>query len=493
MGKINFNMMKNYFLTAIYRYLKRRGIQEADKLNIGHALCFFWAATTIAWDSNVNIYHDKEVDKSLHGLGFNYFGLKDLSEKHSKVRIAYITSGILPYGGLTQHIENIIKFHDKDSFEIYLYSTECSFGGGSKLRAKDRVSALNEEVEKLFIADFDSSLLEKADSVVREIEKDEVDVLAYFLAPNDVVSSLVASCFRNYKNIFFHDSSHVFCLGSFQFDLHIDTTKKFFLRCKDENINHNVIHLPLPGRAQDNDKLVGRALREKCGLSDSSILAATIGNPQKNVWDNNHAYIEITGELLTANENLYLLLVADGMQHIRNLLVDRFPNIAERVFVEKSTPKVCDLLKECDMYFSSFPVGGGLAILDAISVGLPVVSVESQREILQCDEIIACDKEDYISVANRLVQDIEFRNNVAQKVSSVYRENFDPRKIVRQIEEIYLTPYTKNFAAANKGTLRLELRRTRKLQSVLNFVRKTVQYNSLGLRLCQKLLNYILK
>lgn len=477
--------MKSYILTRFFHYLKASGIKEARALNVNAALTLLWGASTLAWESKVDFFHDKEIDHSLYNLGQAIYEETEIFPKHKKIRIGYITSGILSFGGLTQHIENIIKFHNRDEFEIYIYSTECSFDSPSHKQAQNRIEILKGLSDKFYINKYDISFFDKANSIIKQIKKDEIDVFAYFLAPNDVVAQLIVSCTSNYKNIYFHDSSHLFCLGSYQYDIHIDITKKYLARCINENINKNTVHIPLPGRKEacETPKNKIRPIRTKYNLSSKDLLTITVGNPTKNIWNNNFDYIYIIGELLSKNANVYHVLVADGMEKIKGLITKKYPSVKERIIVEKSTTRLLDLLQDCDLYLSSYPLGGGLAILDAIAAKLPAVSIELQREILLCDEIIALNKEEYISISQRLISDSGLRRKISKRLFELYEKFYNPKIIANEIEDIYRNSYRKNVYIHQTATkVKLGTWRTHRFNIIFHKIKEN-SVNSIRLKI----------
>jgi len=97
----------------------------------------------------------------------------------------------------------------------------------------------------------------------------------------------------------------------------------------------------------------------------------------------------------------------------RNLGVD--PKRIVVVGAWKSFSRIRELLTYVDIYLDSFPHSGGLSSLDAISLGIPTVTLQgaTQREnqtsdllrALDLESLIASDVDGYIERAGRLAKD----------------------------------------------------------------------------------------
>ena len=117
--------------------------------------------------------------------------------------------------------------------------------------------------------------------------------------------------------------------------------------------------------------------RRQFNLPAKAFLIATVGNlrPVKG----HDVLVDAAAEVLRQNDKVYFLLIGDGPQ--RQSICER---IARRRIDDKHIlllgqhPEVADLLRHCDLFVSpSHNESFGLAVLEAMAVGLPVIATDS--------------------------------------------------------------------------------------------------------------------
>jgi hypothetical protein len=111
------------------------------------------------------------------------------------------------------------------------------------------------------------------------------------------------------------------------------------------------------------------------------------------------------------------------------------------------------ILGSADLVIDTFPSGGGFTLIDAMALGIPVVSFENNylRQYDQTDwsvgvEFIPAQElilergnfEQFKVRVSRLIEDDEYRNEMAGKCrEQIHLRRGNPERMVRRYEEIY--------------------------------------------------------
>ena len=121
--------------------------------------------------------------------------------------------------------------------------------------------------------------------------------------------------------------------------------------------------------------------------------------------------------------------------------------------------------------------------MDAIAAKLPAVSIELQREILLCDEIIALNKEEYISISQRLISDSGLRRKISKRLFELYEKFYNPKIIANEIEDIYRNSYRKNVYIHQTATkVKLGTWRTHRFNIIFHKIKEN-SVNSIRLKI----------
>jgi glycosyltransferase involved in cell wall biosynthesis len=98
------------------------------------------------------------------------------------------------------------------------------------------------------------------------------------------------------------------------------------------------------------------------------------------------------------------------------------------------------------IYLNEFPFGGGIALLDALSAGLPLVSMHDESGPPQAkyagayfgmDRVVrSCRPEEYVDLACRLLENPEMLAEWRAAALAKYEAHTDTKRYVRRFEEI---------------------------------------------------------
>ena len=104
------------------------------------------------------------------------------------------------------------------------------------------------------------------------------------------------------------------------------------------------------------------------------------------------------------------------------------------------------IIEESDIILDSFNWSGGNTHLEAISLNKPIVTCPSDfmrgrhtygiLKILDAEETIATSKNDYIDIAVKLAENINFRNDIIHKIKMNKNKLYNDNKPIRYLEDI---------------------------------------------------------
>jgi len=415
---------------SLYQELRNKSAASVDE-DPQLALKYLRIAASLAWLSNSSHKHDKKMDAIIHGIGSSHV----VSEKNNEEEgsLVIITSGILEFGGLTQQVENLVKFLP-DNQKLKVWSTE-SFSN-SNLDC-DRGHSIRKKAEILTI-DKNLDHITSANKIAEWTRENPVSGFIYFLSPDDTTGFLLPSMLPNFKHILINVSHHVFCLGSFQFDGIVDVSDFYYNESIAEERNEQIHKIYLSGRGQlaDLQLIPKNNIREELGIPSEAYLTVTVGNPSKSIWDSDQSYIYIIGQMLQSFGNVHHLLIAKGMDRIKKLIAYHYPKVKDKIHVLEGTRDLIPTLKACDLYLNSYPMGGALSSLDAIASSLAIVAIPAQKDWFKISEITALNQEEYLGIIRMFIDDFEFRLEHAATLQEFYKNNHQPKKVAEQYLEL---------------------------------------------------------
>ncbi len=137
------------------------------------------------------------------------------------------------------------------------------------------------------------------------------------------------------------------------------------------------------------------------------------------------------------------------MQNLRGIqyqvgkkqIVEGLPNVSLSVYPSLGKKQYFKLLGECDVYLSPFPFGGENSTLDALLMGLPVISLKGKEPLTRLDyrvlnaldlpEVLICENiEGYITSALKVIEDDNLRRSISRGIIEK-----DPQKFFEEETE----------------------------------------------------------
>ena len=201
--------------------------------------------------------------------------------------------------------------------------------------------------------------------------------------------------------------------------------------------------------------------RKDLDIPEEITLFITGANFYKLTWE----LREFWAKLLLKIPNTYLIVfpfgpawtnkypVKEFIQSIKEQYIDVGVN-HERLVILKPLPTREDVRKivgMADIYLDSFPYSGATSLLDPLYTNLPMISMKTDTvrggqgsgmlEDIGLDELVVNTKEEYIALAEKLVNDVEYRKEISLKIEKSMNNNpafLDTYKYAKDMEKIYM-------------------------------------------------------
>lgn len=167
----------------------------------------------------------------------------------------------------------------------------------------------------------------------------------------------------------------------------------------------------------------------------------------------------IAGILRNDPEGLILLSrggTARGEDVILARLRASHPDIVDRIrfMPTLSRDEFRGLTSLCDVLLAPFPFGAGDSSLEGFALNLPTVTLPTpylkgrltyaMYKLMQIDDCIARDLDDYVRIANRLGTDAEFNRTIRAKIAAANHVLYDNAAGVRDFEAFILSVAVKS-------------------------------------------------
>lgn len=349
------------------------------------------------------------------------FGLKynepDLSNskrpKNGKLRIGYI-SRFFRNQAVSYYMVNRIIHHDKEKFEVYVFSL------GDRRDAMTEVFIRHSDKFQQFTNIVDIS------GIAKSIIDSELDILIYTDIGMDPATYLLAGMQLAPVQCAMVGHGTTSGLPTIQYYISGD----FEPADADSHYREKLIRLPNLGAAQyppqfRQDKI---STRRDWRIPDDAVVFVSCANgikhgPQRDV---------LLVEILKKAPNACILLKPCYSSNLDSRIAERITRAAEiagvknQLFIVPPLNDVSALLAIADVQLDTYPYGGWTTNMEALYVGLPIVTQEGalarsrwgahMLRALGVHEGIAADESEYIEWAVRFAQDSELRSIVKRRI-----------------------------------------------------------------------------
>lgn len=356
------------------------------------------------------------------------------SKMNKKLRVGYLSANVRSHAN-AYTITNLFPNHDNNNFEIFLYSA-----------GKTDESPVAKELMSSAPHFVDLHSLTAADAA-KKIYKDEIDILVDFTGYNNQFSSTILSFKPAKVQIGF--MGHCGTRGADFIDyIFIDQTvvpledSKYFYE--------KLIYLP-DTFFICSDKIKPQELsRKDFEFPEDKLILTCFNHPQKYEPSSFDAWMKILGQLPNA---ILLLWMDKNSQVAKQNVLNKAAKygLKNQVFFTSviSKEKHLGRLKVLDLFLDSFECTAQSTAIDALSVGLPIVTLygnnvasrgaSSILKALDMPELIAYSVDEYIEKSLHYAKNPEALKSIREKIISnkSTKPLFNSKNFVGHLETAY--------------------------------------------------------
>ena len=409
-------------------YLKKQF--EKGDLNLSRfALWIFFNNYKKSWTQAEFLKYSKLFSDKIEN--FNPINSVELNKKkNSKIRIGFLSSEILKKHSITYFLETIFNNYNKDKFEIYLY--------------------LDNEIEDENTNEF--KILAKKTTNIYKL----TDIEAFNLIRGDIIDIMFdisgmssinrISLFKNRlapKQISWLAYCNTSGLDNMDY---LIADKNLIYKAEENDYSERIIYLPNiwnchSGLSRERSESDTPCLKEK------NITFGSFNNFNKI----NDRVIFVWSKILQKVKNSKLILKS-SLKMNRNYLKKEFEKkgvIDSIIFLEKrKLESHYNLYKKIDIALDTFPYNGVTTTFEAISMGVPVLTMkgfnfnsrcgESIIKNLGMEDLIAKNEDDYILKAQNMADDQEKLSKMRKKIFNTSYETplFNTKKFSKDFFSI---------------------------------------------------------
>jgi len=359
-----------------------------------------------------------------------------------RLRVAHLLFGMTHQNSVIMRISRLFaRFHDRSRFEPLFFAPDSAADLSRSLQGEDHAAWLRAQGCPVQLAPEAGGPVERMAELARQIHASGADLLLTSAALADLHHYLVVAM-----------APAPAAVG-----LVSGPPAQFAPPDLDYGISwtwHTQMEAPIPCARvpleTDLPDPARLALRPRTGLGvpEKAVLLATAGRPPKL---RSPALWNLVGQLLDRFPAAHFLCVgatAAQLPEIAPLL----PPLRGRVHFAHWMDGYLEVLGQADLVLDTYPSGGGVALIDAMALALPVVAFHNDygrtfdqadwspaHEYLpECELVIPRgDRERYLAVAGRLVADPDYRRTMGLRCQAEVRQSRgDPGRMVRRCEAV---------------------------------------------------------
>ena len=359
--------------------------------------------------------------------------------RKNKIRIGYLSSDFKLHP-LYFLIRDIIKYHDRDLFDIYAYDATPS---ENTLERKTLIDLFDFHRNIFSIDDENAAAI---------IDKDDIDILIDLTGYTNNSRAFIAPQLPHTitMNWLGYPGTMGFTQEKSLYDYIL--ADDFIIPKEDEKYYaESVLKLPFAYQPNiENRSHISQKTRKDYGIPDDAFVYCAFNQSFKitefifNVWlillkRHPKSILWLTYSNRWATENLKKYAETHGIDSQRILFAMREPNkdhIARHALA--------------DIYLDTLPYNAHTSASDALSMHLPIVTLKGKTfpsrvagsllHSLGLDELITEDAESYINCVTHLTEDSEYRATIIEKLKKAKEKSpiFQPKLFTKALEAIYL-------------------------------------------------------
>jgi len=371
-----------------------------------------------------------------------------------RLRVGYVVPNLIDdVNAPSQRILNFAKYHDRERFQMHVYSSEglCRRArplyfrsqqcAGTAERAPKMLRTFTDLDIPFYAAPVDGTLIDSAEALARRMREDRLDVAAYQSSLACPIECLVADWHVAPVQVNVNIGVPMYVQG-------IDCTTYFMRGNHDREAGHFASRgkrtLFVHGGIDLDVSLPPLPRRAECGIPESAVILMTVGNnlPQRLSPE----FVDCVSRILLANRDAIYVVIGGGDLTTQK---ERFheAGVLKRVAFTGPRNDVRHVIRLADVYVNEFPQGGAQSVMEAMAAGVPAVAMRYSDQHLHCcgaeyvgDEmtIRSRDFDGYVRLVGRLITDAAFRRERARAARRRVEELYSFRNCVRRFESLYL-------------------------------------------------------
>ena len=237
--------------------------------------------------------------------------------------------------------------------------------------------------------------------------------------------------------LLYNHASHMFWIGKSIADLVLDI-KKYDIDTKIKKNITDTFFLGVPSKEIIYSKNDKNKLRKKLGLPENKKIIISSGTEQKYFSIGNDNYSKILQKLTDDNTYCYVIGVKRNNDYWKKVEINSNGHIIPLGYINFNEGYM-DYLSCADLYVDSYPVTGYAAMTDAISRGIPALSlktVDLQLDYLTQTDAYCDSEEDFINKAKKILTE----NDYAEKILNQLQKSLEKYQSIeawnKRIEEM---------------------------------------------------------
>lgn len=370
-----------------------------------------------------------------------------------KIRLAHIVPQVVSSGGApTRQLVNLLRYGDKNWFDLYLLSTErfsthifeypisTTVSAPSNVESFKILSYLDSLEIKIHVEPTPPTYEQAAQHIAKVLKDFKMDV-AVFHGPDEVNTLCAAMTDTPIRILLDHGILPKYPV----FDFAILSTEQIYMENHDKLKKMGMDSCYLPywiDVMQHWEKDIYS--KEELGFPADSFIMTTISNRLD--VGLSEEMCQAIGEILRRNPKAYYapIGVVNDPERIRSLF--RSYGVDDRVVLLGDKANPSQYARSMELYLNEFPAVSGLGMLDAIAAGCPVVSMYDEHgpeeskyagAYFGMDHVIvSCKKEDYIELACKLIVDQDLYKEWSNYAKGRYARYADANNYVLKFEKV---------------------------------------------------------
>ena len=372
--------------------------------------------------------------------------------ENRKVRLAYLMFGMTHLNSvIVNNSLTFAKFHDASKFDVTFYVPDQATTVLERPEAVENIKKIEQAGWKVVLARDSFSELKSLHEFAKTIYEDVPDIL---------VTNAALADFRHFYITALRPAPLIvgLCQGppaqyiAPSFDWSISWTRHPMIDCP-TNCTLVAGAATLPERSLRTDEA-----KTKLGIPEDQLVVMSCGRPFK---FQDQGFWRAILDMLRAHSKAHFVVVGVDrrLPFLKDLLT---PDIAGRVRIIGRVKAFHSVLSVADVMVDTYPSGGGMTVVDAMALGIPVVSFRNDymkpfdqtewspaAEFMGMSELLV-NRGNFTQMRellDKLLRDSAFRRDMAGMSKQRIHETYgNPAQMIRDCEAVYLKVMKLNAA-----------------------------------------------